>query len=329
MAGFLNLSRDIIEWGWFKDQNTLHLFIYLLFKANWKDGEYMGQKVTRGQLVTGLKTLAEELGLSIRNVRTALNHLKSTNEVTIKSTNKFSIVTICKYDKWVGIEEKSDKQNDSQSDKQLTSNRQATDKQPTTSNKYNNIINQENNIKEDTIVSKKERPLWKTSYEEYRRLFEEAKQELLSDNEFKAKQEGYYPGIDYEKSIEKEMDYWLTEETWKKVAREKAQTILPKERLKNNFDKNKIYKPNSVQKEQKDEMSFMDRHTKYVQWLAEQVKDPYAIMPILHVTLDDFIEMFNSCGGDSMKLAKTTISLLRGDMNKGESLISAFRRNKG
>jgi predicted DNA-binding protein len=175
--------------------------------------------------------------------------------------------------------------------------------------------------------SQKKKPLWKESYEEWKRLFLEAKDLLLNDSEFKSKQESYYPNIDYEKSIEKGMDYWLDEDTWKKVARERTQTIKAKERLKKNFDKNRIYK-SKCEQEYKMETTFIERHSNFVQWIAEQVKVPNVIMPILHVTLDDFIEMINSCGGDSAKLAKTTMSLLSGKMSKGESLISAFRRNK-
>ena len=145
MAGFLNLSRDITEWGWYKDTNTFRVFMHLLFKANWKDGEYLGHKIERGQLVTGRKELAEELGLSERNIRTAIEHLKSTNEVAIKSTNKFSIITICKYNRWIGNEVQSDHQNDQQNDQQPTNNRPATDQQPTTSNNNNKEINKENN----------------------------------------------------------------------------------------------------------------------------------------------------------------------------------------
>ena len=245
MAGFLSLSRDITEWGWYKDANTLRVFIHLLFKANWKDGEYLGHKIERGQLVTGRKELAEELGLSERNIRTAIEHLKSTNEVAIKSTNKFSIITICKYNRWTGNEVQRDQQTDQQTDQQPTNNRPTTDQQPTTIEEEKKEIN-----KEDTIVSKKaaeaslaDKPLWKTSYEEYKRLFLEAKESLLADREFKEKQYSYYPNIDYEKSLDKSLDYWLDESTWKKVSRERAKTIRPKERITKNFDKNRIYKP--------------------------------------------------------------------------------------
>ena len=324
MAGFLSLSRDIEKWEWAKDTKTFALFVRLLLQANYEDGKYHGIEVKRGQLVTGLKTLSQQVGLSIQQTRTAISHIQLTGEITINSTNKYSIITICNYDRWTFNEERDNNQINNQTNIQSTHNQQ------TNPHIDNNIqTNKEiNNKKEDTIVSKKEKPLWKTSYDEYKRLFEEAKQELLVDSVFKAKQEDYFPGIDYIKSIERNMDYWLKEDTWKKVAREKAQTIRPKERIKNNFDKNKAYKPRFVQDEQKKEATFIDRHTKYVQWIAEHVTDPNTIMPILHVTLDDFIEMFNSCGGNSSKLAEITISLLRGRMNKGESLISAFRRNE-
>lgn len=91
------LSRKILSWGWYKDANTFRVFLHLLLNANWHDGEYMGRKILRGQCVFGLKQLSLDLGLSVKNVRTALNHLKLTGEVTIKSTNKYSIATIVKY----------------------------------------------------------------------------------------------------------------------------------------------------------------------------------------------------------------------------------------
>ena len=90
MNGHLSLSRDITEWGWYKDPCTFRVFFHLLMKANWKEGEYMGYKIGRGSLVAGRKQLALELDLSEQNVRTAINHLKSTNKLTIKVTNKFS-----------------------------------------------------------------------------------------------------------------------------------------------------------------------------------------------------------------------------------------------
>lgn len=96
--GYIKLHRKLLNWGWYKDQNTLAVFLHLLLIANFAETEYMGTKIYPGQAVIGRKSLAEALGMSEQNVRTALNHLKSTNEITIKVTNKFSVVTIVKWE---------------------------------------------------------------------------------------------------------------------------------------------------------------------------------------------------------------------------------------
>ena len=95
--GYIKLHRKMLNWGWYKDQNTMVVFLHLLLIANFAESEYMGVKIHPGQAVIGRRSLAKALGMSEQNVRTALNHLKSTHEITIKSTNKFSIVTI---EKW-------------------------------------------------------------------------------------------------------------------------------------------------------------------------------------------------------------------------------------
>lgn len=96
--GYIKLHRKLLDWGWYKDQNTMMVFLHLLLTANFIESEYMGVKIHPGQTVIGRKSLAKELGMSEQNVRTALTHLKSTNEITIKSTNKFSVVTIVKWE---------------------------------------------------------------------------------------------------------------------------------------------------------------------------------------------------------------------------------------
>jgi hypothetical protein len=72
--------------------------MHLLLKANHKDNTHRGQLVKRGQLITGRYKLSGETGLSERQVRTALDKLLATNEVTSKTTNKNSLITILNYD---------------------------------------------------------------------------------------------------------------------------------------------------------------------------------------------------------------------------------------
>ena len=122
--GYIKLSRKMLSWEWYSDINTKVLFIHLIFKANWKDGRFQGVEVPRGSLVTSLGNLARETGLSVREVRTSLNHLKTTGEVTSKRHAKFSVISIKNY----CLYQDADKQND----KQETSERQAIDKRATT-----------------------------------------------------------------------------------------------------------------------------------------------------------------------------------------------------
>lgn len=122
--GYIKLSRKMLSWEWYSDINTTRLFVHLIFKANWKDGRFQGVEVPRGSLVTSLGNLARETGLSVREVRTSLNHLKTTGEVTSKRHAKFSVISIKNY----CLYQDADKQND----KQETSERQAIDKRATT-----------------------------------------------------------------------------------------------------------------------------------------------------------------------------------------------------
>ena len=117
---YVKISRKILEWEWYTDINTKVLFLHILLKANWKDGRFQGIEVPRGSLVTSYQSLADETGLTIRNVRTAIKHLKKTGEVTVNRHAKFSVITVKNYNQY------------QTSDKQVTVNRQGSDSQVTT-----------------------------------------------------------------------------------------------------------------------------------------------------------------------------------------------------
>lgn len=132
---FIKLNRKIIGWEWYLNINVKTLFIHCLLKANWKDGRFEGKEVKRGSFVTSLEKLSKETGLSVRQVRTALNHLFLTGELTSTTFSKFRIVTVSNYEQYQNI--------DKQTDKQLTSKRQASDKQVTTIEEVKNIRTKE------------------------------------------------------------------------------------------------------------------------------------------------------------------------------------------
>lgn len=123
-GNYIKINRSILEWEWYKDQNTKDLFLHMLIKANWKEGKFQGTTVPRGSFVSSISKLSTEISLSERQIRTAISHLKMTGEVTSRTTNKFTVFTVLNYDLY--------QTNDKQNDNQPTSERQADDKQTTT-----------------------------------------------------------------------------------------------------------------------------------------------------------------------------------------------------
>lgn len=150
--GWVKLYRSLLDWEWYDDINTKVLFIHLLLKANHKERAYKGMLIKRGELVTGRIVLSAELGLTEQQIRTSLTKLKSTNEITIKTTNKNSVVSIVNYDLYQDIE--NDQPTEQPTGNQRITNKQPTDNQQVTTNK--NVKNNKNvkkGRKEESLFS--------------------------------------------------------------------------------------------------------------------------------------------------------------------------------
>ena len=124
--GFIKLHRSILRWEWWDDDNTLKVFLWLLLNANWENSRYRGIVIPKGSLVTSYAKIAENLDISVQSARTSINHLKSTGEITIKSTNKFTVVSIVNWEKFQCFDDSGNKQTNNQPNKQLTNNQQTT-----------------------------------------------------------------------------------------------------------------------------------------------------------------------------------------------------------
>lgn len=96
--GYIKLYRSLIHWEWFTDQNTFRLFIYCLLRANYSDTYWRGIEVKRGEFITSLNTLASDINMTRQQVRTSLNKLQSTGEITQKPHSKYSVITINNYE---------------------------------------------------------------------------------------------------------------------------------------------------------------------------------------------------------------------------------------
>jgi len=131
---WIKIFRKLRNWEWYKKPNMVHLFIHLLLCANHKDNNWQGVEIKRGQFLTGRKSLSEDTGISEQSIRTCLINLKSTNEITIKTTNKYSIITLCNYEYYQNEKEITNQQLTNQ----LTNNQPTINQQLTTNKNIKN-----------------------------------------------------------------------------------------------------------------------------------------------------------------------------------------------
>ena len=125
---FIKLYKKMLDWEWYDDTNTKILFLHCLLKANWKSGSWHGISYDPGQFITSLETLSVETHLSVMQVRTALQHLISTSEITSKQQGKCRIITVNNWNLYQG--------DNKQPNKQITRRQQDDNKVVTTDKEY-------------------------------------------------------------------------------------------------------------------------------------------------------------------------------------------------
>ena len=146
LNGFVKLHRKMIEWGWYSDCVVKDVFLHILMVAAFKPGQYLGHEIQPGQAVIGRKKLADELGFSEQQVRTALKKLECTGEITLFSTNKFTIATV---ENWAFYQGDDFDNNQQSTNNQPTNNQQITNNQPHLKNVKN--VNNVKNVKKYAI----------------------------------------------------------------------------------------------------------------------------------------------------------------------------------
>lgn len=130
--GWIKIHRKLLDWEWYGDFNMLRMWIHLLLNANFEEKKWMGIVIKRGQLVTSIKSLCDQTGLTAMQVRLCLDRLTKTGEINKQSNNQFTIITICKYDFYQSTDEDDNKQNNKRiTNEQQTDNKQTTNEQQT------------------------------------------------------------------------------------------------------------------------------------------------------------------------------------------------------
>jgi len=96
--GYIKLSRKLLDWEWYKDANTMRVWVHILLLANWADGRFQGEEIPRGSIVCSYGKIAEALGLTYKQVRTAIKHLIGADQVAIIRKRNFLILSVLRYD---------------------------------------------------------------------------------------------------------------------------------------------------------------------------------------------------------------------------------------
>lgn len=114
--GYVKLYRKSLDSGWLKKPKPWVFWTYCLLKATHKPrvARVGNQEIALhpGQFIFGRRVAAEETGLTHREIRTCLDLLGKWQNLTIKTTNKFSIITIVNWPTYQGDEDRNDQLND-------------------------------------------------------------------------------------------------------------------------------------------------------------------------------------------------------------------------
>lgn len=102
--GFALFHRKIMDCGFYKDSQAVHLWFHLVMKATHKpivsNTEFGDIQLGRGQCITGRHKLASETGISPDRIQYLLRKFVSMEMISAESNRKFTVITILKYDEY-------------------------------------------------------------------------------------------------------------------------------------------------------------------------------------------------------------------------------------
>lgn len=188
---FIKLDRNITEWGWYQDANTFRVFIHLLIKASIKNREYAGIIIKRGEYITTYDRISTELKLSIQQARTALEHLKSTGEITITRYSKFQVISIKNYDFYQSNYENQQSNNNQITVNQQSNNNQITIKQECKERKEEKECKESKEWEEGSAAKPPQPPPPEKKQKEVKHKYGEYQHVKLTDSQFKKLLEDY------------------------------------------------------------------------------------------------------------------------------------------
>ena len=104
MDGYVKLWRKSFDSHVWANPNLWRFWTWCLMKATFKQRiakvGFQDVYLEPGQFIFGRRKAAIETGLSERKIRTAVDWLKTRQKVTIKTTQRFSVISIVNWSKY-------------------------------------------------------------------------------------------------------------------------------------------------------------------------------------------------------------------------------------
>jgi len=110
--GWIKLHRKIFDNPIWQNEKALKIWIWCLLKANHKQNHILFSRqqipIKKGQFIFGRKKASQQLKIPETTIYFWINYLKVNSYIDIKSTNKYSIITILNWNEYQTIDSKVD-----------------------------------------------------------------------------------------------------------------------------------------------------------------------------------------------------------------------------
>lgn len=162
MEWFIQLHKKICDWEWYTDIPTKSLFFHILLKCNYKEAKWKWKIIKPWEFITSLEHLSLETWLTRQQVRTAIEKLKKTWEITHQATNEYTMIGLNNWDIY-----------NTRDNTWITNEQQTDNKRITTTNKEykeykeNNIVATQLNEYQESILFLKNQTLDNIEIPEY------------------------------------------------------------------------------------------------------------------------------------------------------------------
>lgn len=130
--GWIKLHRKLIEKGYYKKSQYVHLWIHLLISANHRKKEFMWNKqiiiIKEGQMITGRKQLSKATGITQGTIENILETLENEHQILQQKTNRYRLITIVNWNTYQKIDSTSDNKVTTESQQSDTNKNDKNDK---------------------------------------------------------------------------------------------------------------------------------------------------------------------------------------------------------